>query len=381
MRALFSDRAFQTALRAGLAVLLLVAVVVFLQRAWDIMQPLIVATVLATALWPWVARLSRVRFGRAWRLPHALAAAMVFVVTFSVAGVVIWFALVALLPEIDRGLAAYPDQTAIIRDYLQPFRTGNFAEGASKIAGDAARQATSSSQAEPPTPINVSSLALALFGGIVQLGLVLVFTFFLLLEGERFVCWLLRLLSFEHQAHARVLATRIRDRISNWVLAQALYGGISGTVIFLSLSVVQIPSPWLYGMIGATLGIFPGLGPWVAYVPAFAVALGLSVWQATAILVLGIAMYVVDSTALSTRIYGGLLHLPMFVVLLALLIGAALMGIWGAMIAAPVAAGLQTLLEDATDRVDGEPRRVVGSNGHPLIDTVGSHHREGRECL
>jgi predicted PurR-regulated permease PerM len=60
-------------------------------------------------------------------------------------------------------------------------------------------------------------------------------------------------------------------------------------------------------------------------------------------------MYIIDSTALSTRIYGGLLHLPMFVVLLALLIGAALLGVWGAMIAAPVAAGVQTLLEDLPD--------------------------------
>jgi predicted PurR-regulated permease PerM len=120
-------------------------------------------------------------------------------------------------------------------------------------------------------------------------------------------------------------------------------------VIFVSLAALQLPSPWLYGIVGATLGIFPGLGPWIAYLPAFAVALGLSAWQATAVLGLGLAMYIIDSTALSTRIYGGLLHLPMFVVLLALLIGAALLGVWGAMIAAPVAAGVQTLLEDLPD--------------------------------
>lgn len=112
------------------------------------------------------------------------------------------------------------------------------------------------------------------------------------------------------------------------------------------MAVLQVPSPWLYGIIGATLGIFPGLGPWIAIVPAFVVALDLSVWQATAVAVFGVAMYVVDSTTLSTKIYGELLRLPMFVVLLALLVGAALMGIWGAMIAAPVAAGIHSVLED-----------------------------------
>jgi predicted PurR-regulated permease PerM len=306
--------------------------------------------VLATALWPWVSRVAAVRIGaHDWRLPRALAAALVYLVTFSVAGVVIWVALAALLPEIDHGLASYPDQTALLRNYLQPFRTGDLAAGASKLAGDVARQATEAAtgvQSDPAAPVNASALVLALFGGVMQVGLVLLFTFFLLLEGGHFSCWLLRLVRWEQQAHARRVGLRIRDRISNWVLAQAIYGSVSGLAIFLTLSLLQLPSPWLYGIIGATLGIFPGLGPWIAYLPAFAVALGLSVWQATAVLVLGVAMYVIDSTTLSTRIYGGLLHLPMFVVLLALLIGAALMGVWGAMIAAPVAAGIETLIED-----------------------------------
>jgi predicted PurR-regulated permease PerM len=84
----------------------------------------------------------------------------------------------------------------------------------------------------------------------------------------------------------------------------------------------------------------------VALLPAFGVALGLSGWQAVAVAAFGLAMYVVDSTTLSPKIYGELLQLPMFAVLLALLLGAALMGVWGAMIAAPVAAGLQSVLED-----------------------------------
>jgi predicted PurR-regulated permease PerM len=190
---------------------------------------------------------------------------------------------------------------------------------------------------------------LGLFGGFLQLGLVLVFTYFLLLEGGRFSNWVLRFLPPERRARARRLGLRVRDRISRWVLAQVIYGSLSGLVIWLAMAIFQLPSPWLYGMVGATLGIFPGLGPWIAMVPAFAVALGLSTWQATAVAGFGVAMYVLDSTSLSTKIYGELLGLPMFVVLIALLLGAALMGVWGAMIAAPVAAGIHSVLEDQMD--------------------------------
>jgi predicted PurR-regulated permease PerM len=350
----FEDRAFQAALRAGSAVLLLLAAVVFVQRAWEVLQPLLVSVVLATALWPWVSRLRHARLGKLqWHLPRALAAAIVYVVTFTVAGCLIWAALGALLPEIDRGLTTYPDQTGFIRDALQPFRTGNLAQGASELASNVARQATgqaaNSSEQVQNGPINSGALTLALFGGIVQLAMVLVFTFFLLLEGGRFASWGLRLVPWDRRPHVQALGLRVRDRISNWVLAQAIYGSVSGIVIWLTLLALQLPSPWLYGIIGATFGIFPGLGPWIAYLPAFAVALGLSVWQATGVLVLCVAMYVVDSTTLSTKIYGELLQLPMFVVLLALLVGGALMGVWGAMIAAPVAAGLQSVLEDRLD--------------------------------
>jgi predicted PurR-regulated permease PerM len=57
-------------------------------------------------------------------------------------------------------------------------------------------------------------------------------------------------------------------------------------------------------------------------------------------------MYVVDSTTLSAKIYGQLLQLPMRVVLLALLVYAVFMGIWGAMIAPPVVAGIQSTPEE-----------------------------------
>jgi predicted PurR-regulated permease PerM len=351
VRSLIHDPAFQTALRGGTAVLVLVAGVLVLQRTWAIVEPLFVSAVVATALWPWVTRLEQLRLGPSgWRLPRFAATSLVFLVTFSTAGVVIWVALGALLPDIDRGLSAFPDQTGFLRDALQPFRGGDFAAGAGQLASDVARQATTpppaGQSASQAAPVNATALALALFGGVLQLALVLIFTLFWLMEGGRFACWLLTLVPLEQRAHAHRVGVRIRDRISRWVLAQVIYGSVSGAVIWLTTSVLQLPSPWLYGIIGATLGIFPGLGPWIAYVPAFLVALGLSVWQTTAVAALGVCMYVVDSTTLSTKIYGELLHLPMFVVLLALLLGAALMGVWGAVIAAPVAAGIQTILQD-----------------------------------
>ena len=353
MRTLFTDRAFQAGWRASVAALLVLGAVLVVQRAWDVVEPLIVAVVLATALWPWVSRISNTPLGPAsFRVPRLLATALVFIMTVGTAGVVLWFALCALLPEIDGVLAAFPDQTAPVREYLQPFRVGDLAGGAEQLASEVARQATNpSGQAAQtttgqPAPVNAGALALGLFGGVVRLGLVVIFTFFLLVDGHRCARWALHWLPPDSQPHFESLGMRIRDRISRWVLAQLLYGSISGLIIWVTMWLIGLRTPWLYAIIGATLGILPGLGPWVAMVPAFVVALGMSGWQALAVGAFGLTMYVVDSTTLSTRIYGELLRLPTFVVLLSLLIGAALMGVWGALIAAPVAAGIQSVLEE-----------------------------------
>jgi predicted PurR-regulated permease PerM len=371
MRTLFADHAFQTALKASLAVLLLVCCVVLVQRAWEVVEPLIVAVVMATALWPWVSRIADAQLGRAsLRIPRLLATALVFVVTLGVAAVVLWFALRALLPEIDGVLTTFPEQTAPVREYLQPFRTGDLAGGAGQLASEVAREATTPSPPPAQTgagqaaPVNPGALALGLFGGVVRLGLVLIFTFFLLVDGDRCARWALHWLPMDSRPHFERLGVRIRDRISRWVLAQMLYGSISGLIIWVTLWLFGLRTPWLYAILGATLGIFPGLGPWVAMVPAFVVALGMSAWQAFAVGAFGVLMYLVDSTTLSTRIYGEMLRLPMFVVLLSLLIGAALMGVWGALIAAPVAAGIQSVLEDqARPRLTFMPREPGAPRG------------------
>ncbi len=55
----------------------------------------------------------------------------------------------------------------------------------------------------------------------------------------------------------------------------------------------------------------------MAAIPAFLVALGLAPWQPVAVAIFALALYVADSTMVSTRIYGGMLRIPMFVVLVA----------------------------------------------------------------
>lgn len=94
------------------------------------------------------------------------------------------------------------------------------------------------------------------------------------------------------------------------------------------------------------LALLPGLGPAFAAVPAIVVALDLAPWQPVSVLLFGVVIYILDGALFVPRIYGSVMQLPMFVVLIATLLGADLMGVWGAMIASPVAVALQIILRD-----------------------------------
>jgi predicted PurR-regulated permease PerM len=358
MGAVFRDASFQAGLRGSLAVLLVVGGVWLAYLAWPVVQALLIAVVIATALWPWVSRLSSLPIGpRRWRLPRVVATGLIYLVTFATAGLMVWVVLAEGLPYVDRVLAAYPEQARVVREYVEPFRAGDIAGGAARVAGDVAQEAAGTADAAAGGPAagaadeatatrNVGRLALGLFGGLATLALVLLFTFFLLLEGHRFAQWLVLALPRDARPQARAVGLRVRDRISAWVLAQAIYGTVSGLIVGGGMALLQVPSPWLYGVAGAILAVLPGIGPSVAAIPAFLVALDLAPWQPVAVAVFGLALYVVDSTTVSTRIYGHLLRLPMFVVLLSLFLGGALMGVWGALVAAPVAAAIQVVLRD-----------------------------------
>jgi predicted PurR-regulated permease PerM len=103
------------------------------------------------------------------------------------------------------------------------------------------------------------------------------------------------------------------------------------------------------------LAVVPGLTPALTAVPALLVALGLSTGQAMAVLVFGLVLAVADQTTIAPRVYGTALRLPAFVTLLAMLIGGAIMGVWGALVGPPIAAAVDVVLRDRAERADEEP--------------------------
>ncbi len=90
MSSLSSDKYFQAGLRGGLAVVVIAAALFLLYRTWAVIAPLFIASVLATALWPWVTRVSGLTISPLnWRKPRVLATALIYLSSFTTAGLIV----------------------------------------------------------------------------------------------------------------------------------------------------------------------------------------------------------------------------------------------------------------------------------------------------
>jgi len=354
----FADHAFQAAWHGAVAVLLVVGIVWLIYLSWGVVEPLIVAIVLATMLWPWVTRVANLRIGRrGWRPPRLLAVALIYLATFLTAGVIVWLVLSALLPAVDALIVAYFRQTGFLSTYLALFH-GNVATGAAQVVGAVAGASPvpgKSSSSQPSTPNRIAAadvlgLALGLFGGIASTGLILIFTFFLLLEGHQFAQWVILLAPRERRPRVRALGLSIRDRVSRWVLATAIYSTISGLIVTAGTTLLGLPMPWLYGVGALVLALIPGLGPAISVIPAVFVAFTISPWRGVATAAFGIVLYIFDATFMAPKIFGNMLRLPMFVVFLAILLGSELLGVWGAILALPIATAIQMIVQEVMGR-------------------------------
>jgi predicted PurR-regulated permease PerM len=193
----------------------------------------------------------------------------------------------------------------------------------------------------------LKDVTVQVFTRVVQLVTILVVTFLFLMEGKGILEFFFRQLAPQREQRARVIAEDISRAISGYVAGNFLISILAGTFTYVVLLVLDVPFAVplavLFGfldlipLVGATLG-----GILIAIVAAF-------VNFPTAVIVWAIAFIVyqqIENNLLQPFIYGRTVQMHPLTVLIAVLIGATLLGILGALLAIPFAAAIQIVVKD-----------------------------------
>jgi len=190
-------------------------------------------------------------------------------------------------------------------------------------------------------------VTVGVFDRFVQLFSILVITFLLLMDGRKILDFAYRQLPADREARLRKVASDISDAISGYVFGNFVISILAGSVTYVTLTILDVPfaAPLavLFGffdlipLIGATLG-----GILVGIVVAFTdFPTALIVWVAVMI-----GYQQIENNLIQPVIYGRTVQIHPLVVIVAVLIGAGLLGVLGALVAIPAAAAIQSVVRD-----------------------------------
>lgn len=145
--------------------------------------------------------------------------------------------------------------------------------------------------------------------------------------------------------HIRALLPALQRVVGGYIRGQAITSGAIFVFTFVVLTAMGIPNALALAAIAAVCDLIPLVG---AYLVVGIVGLSSLSGSLTATVLVVTALIVYqqfEDRVLIPRVYGQTLRLPTIAVVLAILIGAELLGLVGALLALPVAAGIRVTVE------------------------------------
>jgi predicted PurR-regulated permease PerM len=319
----------RTLVTSALIVLGVVALVAFLASIISIVLVVLVAIVFAEGIRPLVVDLRR------RRVPTPVGILIVYV------GLLALMALMVLLlvqPIVSEAQSLAHNFPAYQRDFLSWF-TG--LEKRFHFNVDVDKQVSSVIGA---TQQILFAIGGTIFSLIVNFVLVLVVGFLWLVSSDRLKAFTVDLFPEAHHALVVDIFREMGYRMGGFLRASAINSIAVGVVVGIACTILGLPDPVILGIFAGLSAAIPMVGGIVGVVPA--VLLGFTISPEYPILVLAVLLVIqlVDANTVVPMVMNRVVSLPALGVVLALLVGGALQGLIGALLAVPVAAALQVIL-------------------------------------
>jgi predicted PurR-regulated permease PerM len=206
----------------------------------------------------------------------------------------------------------------------------------------------------------------ALINGVVSVIIVLVTTFFMLIEGPRTLRRMWALYSDKQQRdHHKELLTKMYRVVTGYVNGQVLVASIGAATSLVVLTILaalfdSVPYGVAFPLAGIVFlgAMVPVIGTVISTIFVTVILLLNNVSAALIFLVFFVVYQQIENNVIHPIIQTRTVELTMLTVAVAILIGVSLFGILGALIAIPVAGSIRVLLSDYIEHRDNNFDRV-----------------------
>ncbi|HET6276165.1 MAG TPA: AI-2E family transporter [Candidatus Cybelea sp.] len=306
-----------------------------LGRLRSVVYIVVAAVFLAYLIYPVVSRLRR-------RMPLVLAIALVYAGIVLALVVVAFFIAPHVASDIQMLVARYPDLVAKYNAIISNPKDPIAAHLPPWVRDELVRMPAQVIVWFKLRGLQVFGRVVVVLAGtvaIVALFIVVpVVTAYLLLDLDHLKATLAAVVPAERWRATMSLLSEIDGVIGGFIRGQLLVALFVGVMITIALMLLHVPYPYLFGVLAFFGDLIPYVGAVLAFLPAFFSAMLANGWlNAVLVTVAFVAIYEVEGHLIAPNVVGREVKLSALVVIIALLIGAEMAGLFGMLVAVPVA--------------------------------------------
>ena len=247
-------------------VVLVISAIFFLYLIRNAIALLFVSVIFAAAVDPWVDWMQK------RKIPRAVSIMMIYIVLLALFSLVIVLMIPPITEQIGQivsNVPAYYEKISVGVNRLQDTAaSSNVSVGSDSIVS--ALQGLSSSLAQTTKSIFVTITSI--FGGFLSLLIVLVITFYIVVEEDALKKFIKKITAHKHRSYIEDLIERMQLKIGLWLRGQLLLSFIVGFLTYIFLSILGVRYALLLALVAGLFEVIPYLGPWMSAVPALFVA-------------------------------------------------------------------------------------------------------------
>lgn len=316
--------------------ILILMFVGFLFLIKDVLALFFVAIIFASAFDPLIDWLEK------RRIPRALSIIFVFIVFLTAVGGAIYLLTGPIVAQIKDMSRSFPDFYHKVMESLGNIRGAD--------SGDIIKQTISSSFSDITKGVSQATSGIfrtltSIFGGVISFFMVLVITFYLTVDEKSMKLFIKNITPSNHQAYVSQLMASIQMRMGYWLRGQLLLSLIVFSLVYLGLSILGVKYALLLALVAGMFEVVPFIGPWISAIPGVFFAFSQSPGKAIAVAILYFAIQQIENNLIVPKVMGKSTGLNPLIVILAILTGARLGGVMGALLAVPVTLAVAVYIE------------------------------------
>lgn len=318
-----------------------------------IFPPLVVATVIVFLLNPVVTRIERRGVPRVW------GTLVSYVVFLSVVGVV----LALLVPVVSRQVTNLVENVPELLDQAQRELQGvSERTGVSIGLSDLFGQLQASQGRALDFVGRITSFTAGVLHAAVILILGPIIAFYLLVDYPKVARWVKAAIPARRRGEVQSIGERLSYAVGGFFRGQLLVAIFVGLASMLGLYAVGLPYWAVVGLVAGLFNLVPLIGPFIGAIPALFIAFTTSSADAGLFfhprpgwplaVASGLVLLIVqqiDNHIISPNVVARTVKLHPITVILSLLAGGTLLGLWGMLLAVPAVASAKILLLHAWD--------------------------------